>query len=134
MNNLVSAFVFVLVSMMLLVGYTEAGWFTNCCTKSLHIKHDAINGGGVYTSEICKDGHRLPNLAGRENESCGKTVRCNLLGCECDQGCRTNDKDNCDEEALRLFMENDGKRLGITGAQIQYPKGTTPQPCGKQNP
>lgn len=133
MTAIVSAFVFVLVSMAFLIDNSEAGWFTNCCTQSIHIKHGALFGSGPTSSEICKDGHRLPSFDKREHKSCGVKVECNYLGCKCELGCRTNDKGNCDEEALRLFLEKDGERFGIgADAQIQYPKGTTPKPCGVQ--
>lgn len=135
MNKRASAFVFVLVGMMFLADISEGGFLSNCCKKSLRIRHNKIRGQGAYVSEICKDGHRLPNTDTREDKSCGKTVSCGFWGCHCDQGCRTNDKGNCDDEALRLFLENDGKRLGIgADAHIQYEKGSTPQPCGAQSP
>lgn len=132
MNKIVSAFLFVLMSLILTAD--KSGALFNCCTQSIHVRHAPIGGHGMTSSEICKDGHRLPNRAGRENESCGVAVNCGLITCDCPGGCRQNSKNNCDDEALRLFLENEGKKLGIEAAEIQYEKGSNPRKCGPQSP
>lgn len=128
MARLVSAFILVLLSITFAV---DAKF--NCCTDSIILRHAAIGGSGFTRSIICKDGHLLPPGDFAEDKSCGKTVTCGYVTCECPDGCRTNNANNCDDEALKLFLQKDGKRLGITHAEIQYEKGTTPRPCGPQN-
>lgn len=133
MNKIVSAYIFVLVSLILAVD--KIGALSNCCTQFIHVRHAPIGGHGMTSSEICKDGHRLPYKVGPEHESCGVAVKCDSSTCDCPGGCRQNSKDNCDDEALRLFLENEGKQLGIgADAKIHYQDESNAQKCGPQKP
>lgn len=58
---------------------------------------------------ICKDGSTISGW-----HYCGRG-KCNLFGCNCDGGCKSNLPHNSPEEGLRLFKAN----YNITDARIE---------------
>lgn len=83
----------------------------DCCFSKI-IKHDCndmiekdkywINfQSGLCQSRICMDGSRL----GLADYYCGKGA-CNIFGCNCDGGCRSNGDGTWEEALTLLALEN----------------------------
>lgn len=74
-----------------------------CCGRPTTIRHTCdSNGNGVCESRICKDAI----LVSSSDIYCGYGS-CNIFGCNCDFGCRTNRFDTWDEaKILFAFVMN----------------------------
>lgn len=90
---------------------------TNPDTIHRHIEH-ARSSDRLWESDtkipachatICKDGNPIIgwNYCGNGN--------CNMFGCNCDGGCKSNSPHNSPKEALRIFQE----QFNVTNARIQ---------------
>lgn len=92
-NNPMASMFFILLVIVVFVEQSSA----ECC-GGVNVKYLCEdNTLGVCSENICYDGTKSTGF-------CGKGP-CNIFGCNCDDGCRTNSKGENWREAHRLFGE-----------------------------
>lgn len=75
----------------------------DCCWDKVSVEYFVPNVSGTSTTWICMDGTKLTGWF------CGKG-ECDMVGCYCDGGCRTN-SENTEFEAAILFKERYGFKV-----------------------
>lgn len=105
---------FIAVSIFVyLIIHNRSSVNAECCTQDIVVSFPCEDNNVEYSfpfgwwgngkwscrAHICNDGATISPIG-----YCG-IGDCNIIGCQCDGGCRTNSKDNSAEEALRLFKE-----------------------------